>query len=75
MSKKAYLMFKDGKQLSRSQAVGANCYECNGFDVETAHDCLGINCALYPWSPWGRSHGLRPVKRSNRILGIKKKAT
>jgi hypothetical protein len=72
MSKSAYLKFRKGEQLTRKQAMGAQCYECNGYDVELAHDCLGVNCALYPWSPWGKSHGLQPAKHSNSNLKTKK---
>jgi hypothetical protein len=72
MSRKAYLKFKNGEQLSRKQAMAAQCYECNGNSVELAQDCLGVNCALYPWSPWGKSHGLRIVKRSGSNLKRKK---
>lgn len=71
MSKKAYLKFKNGESLTRREAVGAHCYECNGYSVELSQDCLGVNCALYPWSPWGKSHGLRIVKRSNSNLKSK----
>lgn len=49
MSKSAYLKFKKGEPLSRKQAMAAQCYECNGYDVELSHDCLGINCSLYPF--------------------------
>ena len=61
MSKSAYEKFKRGEQLTRKQAMGAQCYECNGYDIELAHDCSGNNCPLYQWSPWGLSRGLRPV--------------
>ncbi len=71
MSKSAYLKFKKGEPLSRKQAMAAQCYECNGYDVESSHDCLGVNCPLYPWSPWGKSHGLRPLKCSKSNESIK----
>ena len=68
MSKSAYEKFKRGEELTRKQSMAAQCYECNGYDVEKAHDCLGKSCALYAWSPWGLSRGLRPAKRSNSNL-------
>jgi hypothetical protein len=73
MSKSAYLKFKKGEQLSRKQAMAAQCYKCNGYDVESSHDCLGVTCPLYPWSPWGKSHGLRPAKCSKNNLKPKDK--
>lgn len=67
MGRSEYLKFQRGEKLSRAQAVSAQCFECNGFSVEKAHDCRGTSCPLYPWSPWGKSHGLRPVKRPGSI--------
>lgn len=74
MSKKAYLKFKNGLPLSRKEAIGAQCYECNGDSVEMAHDCLGTSCPLYAWSPWGKRHGLRILKPYKSNLRPKKKA-
>jgi hypothetical protein len=68
MSKSAFLKFQKGEPLTRKQAMSAQCYECNGYSVERAHDCLGTSCPLYQWSPWAASHGLRAVKRSNSNL-------
>ncbi len=49
--------WQEGKQLTRKQAMLANCYECNGLE-ESNEDCLGErSCALYPYSPY------RGVKR------------
>jgi ribosomal protein L44E len=31
MSKPAYLKFKRGEKLTREEAIGAQCYECNGY--------------------------------------------
>ena len=58
MSKTAYLKFKKGEKLTREEAIGAQCYECNGYSLEMKDDCLGVSCPLYGWSPWGRKHGL-----------------
>lgn len=60
MSKAAYQKFKAGKRLTRKQAMDAQCYECNGFSTLPGHDCLGISCPLYQWSPWGKSRVLDP---------------
>lgn len=73
MSKSAFLKWKRGEFLTRSQAVAANCFNCNGESVEMAHDCLGKDdCPLYVWSPWGKRLGLRPVSTSNRSLNFLK---
>ena len=74
MSRKAYQKFKNGEPLTRKEAMGAQCFSCNGESVELAHDCLGDSCPLYPWSPWGKKHGLRIVKPYRGIVRIKKKA-
>jgi hypothetical protein len=73
MSKSAHEKWKRGEQITRTQAVGAQCYICNGYSVEKAHDCGGISCPLYAWSPWGRSRGLRPAKRPKRNVDRKEK--
>ncbi len=72
--KSSYQKFKNGKSLTRKEAMEAQCYECNGYDIESSHDCLGVNCPLYQWTPWGESRGLRPVIRSERIDRRKSKA-
>ncbi len=72
MSRSSYKKFKDGVPLTRKQAMEAQCYECNGNDVELAHDCLGVECALYQWSPWGKSRGLRPANLRRDNLKSKK---
>lgn len=48
---KEYQMFKDGKPLTRKQAVLAQCYECNGYESE---DCCSKDCPLYQWSPYNK---------------------
>jgi hypothetical protein len=47
-----YRKFREGKRLSRKQAILAQCYECNGFK---GVDCGGKSCPLYQWSPYVRS--------------------
>jgi hypothetical protein len=59
--KSSYEKWKLGEQLTRKESIEANCYECNGYTAETKDDCLGNNCALYPWSIWGKSLVLRSV--------------
>ncbi len=64
MSRSAYLKFKNSELLTRKEAMSAQCYECNGYSVEKAHDCLGYACPLYQWSPWGKSPFPRCVDSS-----------
>lgn len=59
--KSSYTKFKEDKHLTRKQAMESQCYECNGYSIEAKDDCLGNNCPLYPFTPWGKSRGLRPV--------------
>jgi hypothetical protein len=49
---KQFQKFKDGKLLTRKEALLAECYECNCFEAE---DCLGISCPLYQHSPYNKS--------------------
>ncbi len=44
--------FKDGKSLTRKQAILAQCYECNGYE-ESQADCVTYSCPLYQYSPYG----------------------
>ena len=74
MSKLAYMKFKNGEKLTRKQAIGAQCYECNGYSVLLAHDCLAKHCPLYQWSPWGKSHVLR-IKSTQKGGFLKKSKT
>ena len=72
MSRTAYLKFKKGEVLTREEAMGAQCYECNGYSLETKDDCLGVSCPLYQWSPWGESQ--RPKRVSMQRKGLKVQA-
>lgn len=59
-----YKKFKEGKPLTRKQAILAQCYECNGFDGE---DCLGPSCPLYRWSPYTKVSSLIPLNLTKPI--------
>ena len=68
----SYRKFKEGKALTRKESMKAQCYECNGYSVERSDDCMGVSCALYQWSPWGKGIVRRSVKRSvssDRVKG------
>lgn len=72
MSKSAYEKWKRNEPLTRAQAMGAECYECNGYSVEKKADCLGKDCCpLYQWSTWGRS--LVPRASKSRVGNLRKK--
>jgi len=72
MSKTAYLKFKKGEGLTREEAMGAQCYECNGASLEMKDDCLGISCPLYQWSPWGASQRPKLVSMQRDSPNIQK---
>ena len=57
---KEFKKFKEGKSLTRKQAILANCYECNGYEAE---DCLGLSCALYEYHPYRKVSKLPPLER------------
>lgn len=44
-----YAKFKEGKALTRKQAMLAQCYMCNG-EEESAEDCQGKSCHYMPTS-------------------------
>lgn len=48
---KEYEKFKEGKKLTRKQAMLAQCYDCNGAE-ESATDCQGKDCPLYEYQPY-----------------------
>lgn len=49
---KEWQAWKDGKKLSRAQAVKAHCYICNGFE-DSKIDCKGEKtCPLYAFRPY-----------------------
>jgi len=45
-----YAKFKAGKNLTRKEAMLAQCYVCNGLE-ESRADCQGTSCPLYPFRP------------------------
>jgi len=44
-----YQKFLNGDQLTRKQAILAQCYTCNG-EKESVVDCQGHSCPLYQFS-------------------------
>jgi len=47
----AYKKFLDGKQLTRKEAILAQCYVCNGLS-DGGQDCKGKSCPLYEYMPY-----------------------
>jgi hypothetical protein len=80
MSRQELERFKKGLPLTRKQAIGAQCYECNGYSTQKADDCVAKHCPLYEWSPWGKSRVLRAsttakvdfVEKMKRVRDAKK---
>jgi hypothetical protein len=58
--------FKQGKNLSRKEAMRAKCYECNG-EEESGADCLVDTCPMY-------SYRLHPAKALPMSSPEKKRA-
>jgi len=48
-----YKKWKDGKKLTRGEAMSAMCYQCNGME-QSNEDCQGKNCPMYPYQPYKR---------------------
>ena len=45
---KEFQKFKAGAKLTRTEAMKAQCYECNG-EEESAEDCGGKSCPMYQY--------------------------
>jgi hypothetical protein len=60
---KEYKKFKEGKPLTRKQAISAHCYECNGLD-EGREDCKGYSCPFYQFYPYRQGKGTDRPKKS-----------
>jgi hypothetical protein len=63
--------FKEGGQLTRKQAIWANCYECNCGEP----GCLSTHCPLYRWSPYTKVSCLVGLEAKNPRLRHKEKAS
>ena len=48
---KEYANFKEGKKLTRKQAMLAQCFSCNG-EEQSRVDCQGISCPMYQYFPY-----------------------
>ena len=46
-----YEKFLRGETLTKSKAIKAQCYMCNGFE-NSNEDCQGKSCPLYQFSPY-----------------------
>lgn len=57
-----------GKRLTMSEAIKANCYECMGYYDAGAEDCGCPQCPLYPFAPYS------DVKTPKRLLSDATKA-
>lgn len=65
----SYIKFKEGKPLTRKQAMEAQCFSCNGESAEQKDECRGQeSCPLYPFSPWGKGKGRKNEKVSSEEL-------
>ncbi|MBS3784930.1 MAG: hypothetical protein KGY78_10860 [Anaerolineae bacterium] len=47
-----YHNYVKGREIGRTEAMRAKCYDCmNGF-ADGKQDCKVISCPLYPWQPF-----------------------
>lgn len=60
--KRHMISYLEGKRLSPSQAILANCYQCLGFYIDGKQDCEIPDCPLYPFMPYRK--GVEKVKRA-----------
>lgn len=51
--KSAYVKYLNGEKLTRSQAIAAKCYECNGNEAT----CYSVLCPLYPLTQFKEEQG------------------
>ena len=50
--KRELIKYLEGGKITRSQAVKAHCYDCNGMGE--SGDCNQEGCPLLPFSPFNR---------------------
>lgn len=51
--------WKNGKRLTRRQAILANCFICNGME-DSREDCMAeASCPIYIYSPYGNPTSLK----------------
>ena len=48
--KTEYIRYLEGGKITRSQAVRAKCFDCNGMGE--SNECSIETCALLPFSPY-----------------------
>jgi hypothetical protein len=63
--KSQLLKHLDGKRLTRSEAIKAKCYDCDGMG--DSGSCDLASCSLFPYSPYkGRQAAKNPAHRARR---------
>ncbi len=69
-----YDRWKNGEKLTRSEAILAMCYDCNGFG-EGGVDCMGEDdCPLYKFMSYGKYNKTNnPVKERSEKQKINDK--
>lgn len=68
-----YEKFRSGKQLTRKEAILANCYQCNGHE-DSREDCHGAqDCPIYQVSHYSGYKMLRTHKTGT--LGTNKRGS
>ena len=60
---------KQGKELTRKQAILALCYECNGFEESAKPPCVAVSCPIWPLRWKKRVASVKPRKTSGFNIG------
>jgi hypothetical protein len=50
--RKEYLAYLQGKLISRTQAMYAQCFDCMGYYSDGAQDCEVPECPMYGYMPY-----------------------
>ena len=60
--KREYIKYLEGKKITRTEAMYAFCYECQGYYKDGRVDCENENCPMYPFMQYSsnKSQGRRP---------------
>lgn len=62
----AHKKYLSGKNLTKSVAITAKCFECMGHYDDGPCDCEIVKCPLYPFMPYGKIKVNKPKKKSSR---------
>ena len=53
------------EQVTRTEAMLAMCYQCQGYYKDGVSDCTNESCPLYPYMPYGTAQHRAKKPRGN----------